>query len=386
MKLNKWKIYSNWVPTFVAILLIPLLFSAIGTNKAYSQDIQRQVNYCTITKTFCAIPACIEESQITDLDRIKMTYNDLYECVEDMISDYRLITTTYYPQMPRWENDYQYEIGKAVVFASGMFLYDHDGNEIISHENEELNENFIIPSEMIDFFGLYNQTFDIDAEDAMQKLEEGGFAVYEHEGFVIGIADEFEFAINLTDFITEMRFFSDTGTATDRILTRLHRVEHIMTDYGFIIPVKETEVTYDTLPSNIPYEITQEKSYLSYQVIDGNGDEIVSMEFTPPSYAATPQDNEQESNIGQFEEIQQRKIQMCIFPNPANNQLSVSLPFYMDKEVDITISNSVGQVVFSQHYQIGRKIDIDIRSLPAGVYVIRCSKDNKVVSKLFVKH
>ena len=389
MVYKKLKIQSNWILIFWGVLLVPLFFSTVGTNKALCQiPIQRQVNYCTVTKITCAIPSCIDTSDIIDLDRIKMMYDDLFACVEDVVSNYRLTTTTYYPQMPRWEYDYQYEIGKVVASNQGTYLYNHDGEELSFLPNEESDEEFVFPNDdFIEIFGFENGMFNITAGNAMQKLQENGFIVYEHEGFIVGITDRIEFAINLTDFITEMRFFSEgEGMGGERTLMRLHRVEHIQIDGDYIIPVKEIEVSYDTLPSRIPYEITREKSYLSYEVINGNGDVVVHVDNDPPAYGAAPQNNEQKSSIGQFEEIQQRKKELRVFPNPANKQICVSLPFYMDKEVDVTISNTVGQVVFSQHYKVGGQLDIDIHSLPAGSYVIRCTKDNKVVSKLFVKH
>ena len=91
-------------------------------------------------------------------------------------------------------------------------------------------------------------------------------------------------------------------------------------------------------------------------------------------------------NIGQFEEIQKRQTNITIYPNPANEQITVSLPFYMDKNVDIAIYNTLGVAVLSQHHAKGGEINIDIQSLQAGAYVIRCTKENKVVSKFFVKH
>jgi hypothetical protein len=368
---------------FLRVLFTALLVALqLGV---YSQ-IQRQVNYCTITKTFFAIPSCIEEDLLTDLDRIKMMRDDLYACVEDVVSNYRLTTTTYYPQKPRWENDYQYEIGKVVASNQGTYLYDHDGKERSFLPNESTDEEFVFPNNgFIESFGFENMMFDITADKAMYKLSENGFQVYEHEGFVVGITNQFEFAINFTDFIIEMRFFSDgDGTDGERTLMSLHRVEHIQKD-GFILPFREIEVTYDTLPSMIPYEITREKSYLSYEVIDESEGVIVRMHNEKAAYGATLQNNKSQNSIGRFEEMQQRKKDLRVFPNPASEQLCVSLPFYMDKEVFITISNTVGQTLFSQHYNVGGQLDIDIHSLPAGSYVIRCTKGNYIVSKLFIK-
>jgi len=175
----------------------------------------------------------------------------------------------------------------------------------------------------------------------------------------------------------------------DGTLKNLHRINYANTIDGVIIPIEETMIKYDILPSGIPYQITEVKSYLYYQVIH-NDAEIAIWGEDFPYYSdylhKSVQSSQKGGDIEQFEEIQKRQTELKVFPNPAQEQITVSLPFYMDKNADITLYNTLGVAVLSYHHVKGGEINIDIQSLPAGVYVVRCVRDYKVISTRFVKH
>jgi len=356
-----------------------------GMQNGYSQ-VKRQVNYCTVKATFCAIPACVNRDSITDLDRVRMMYNDLVECTENVIGmNNHLTITTYYPQEQRYENDYQYKIGKSVVSVEGTFLYDHEGNEL-SHSESDDDEIFILSDVYAETYGVFNSTYWSAGKDAaIQNLLNAGFIeAYEDGEFVVGILENFEMAINFDEFTIEMRYFNDG----DNVLRNLHRTSYAIVN-GYTIPIEETMVKYSVLPSGIPYQITEVKSYLYYQVIQDD-EEIVFWGEDFPYYSdylhKSIQPAKKGGDIEQFEEIQKRQTEIKVFPNPAEGQITVSLPFYMDKNVDITLYNTLGVAVLSKHHTKGEKIDIDINALPAGVYVVRCVKDYRVISTRFVKH
>ena len=84
-----------------------------------------------------------------------------------------------------------------------------------------------------------------------------------------------------------------------------------------------------------------------------------------------------DGDVKQFEEVQKRKTELKIFPNPAEEQITVELPFYINKDVDITLYNNLGMAVLSLHHSNGDYAEFDIRSLQAGFYVVRCVKNDK---------
>jgi hypothetical protein len=157
----------------------------------------------------------------------------------------------------------------------------------------------------------------------------------------------------------------------------LDRTNYTRNSDGYIIPVKNTRIHYSTLPSQIPYEITETQTYLFYQVINENntitkmGDENIF------------EDCVKNSVVG-ISAIQQQRTDIGIYPNPSNERILVNLPSYASENADIKIFNTLGVVVFQQ-YTNGEEIDIDIHSLPAGIYVVRCIKNEKIISTRFVK-
>jgi hypothetical protein len=383
---------SNFKHMKLSIFFIPLFFLMTGTKEGYSQ-VLRQVNYCTVTQTYCAIPSCVGEDSITDLDRVRMMYNDLIECTENVIDKDRYLTvTTYFPQKQRYLNDYQYKVGKSVTSVEGTVLYDHEGEEIIRNDNYD--EQFILSDEYVEVYGIYNHVFSISKDEARDKLLTGGFQeVYEDEGFLVIIDENVEIAMNFDEFIIEIRFFDGQDAEAGK-LKNLHRTNYTNTDDGNIIPVEETMVKYDILPSGIPYEITEVKSYLFYQVIQENtviaswGEKQNSYDdylYKYNDYLHKNIQNGKGGDVRQFEEIQKRKTEIQVYPNPAKEQITVVLPFYMNENIDITLYNSLGTAVLSQHHIKGEQIEFDISSLPAGFYIVRCVKNGRVVSTKFVK-
>jgi len=373
---------------FWGVLLVPLFVIAIGTKGVYSQ-IDRQVNECTITKTTCAIPACIDRDSLTGLDWVKMDNDDLYECTEKAISvDCQLTVTTYYPQMPRWENDYQYMIGKSVTTNAGTTLYAHNGEELIFRPSEESDESFILQPILCENYGLYNYTFEVARDVVITNLEEAGFYVYEQEdGFLIGVSEIAEVAMHFEKFVTETRFFNED----DRTLIGAHRINYIKTADGYIIPASETMVTYDLLPSGFPYQTTRTKTYLHYEVIQG-GEQIVKRE----NYAFLDNLDTTYTDEGDFfdyitEELANyaagnEDTTIMLYPNPANEYITIVFPEYMQEDVDIKVFNRMGYVVMTQQHNVGVEKNLYIHFLPPGYYVVRCIKGDKIISKVFIKN
>jgi sugar lactone lactonase YvrE len=76
------------------------------------------------------------------------------------------------------------------------------------------------------------------------------------------------------------------------------------------------------------------------------------------------------------------KIQVSIFPNPAYNNLTITSSGIINT---ISITNPVGQTVFSQTYNI-EKAQVNIAGLPPGVYIVKVTdSEGKVTVSKIVK-
>ncbi len=74
-----------------------------------------------------------------------------------------------------------------------------------------------------------------------------------------------------------------------------------------------------------------------------------------------------------------------LFPNPANDNLVVSCPLSVALTYDITISNMAGQILSRQTKLSGLSNQINIASLPSGVYLVSVSNSDGVSTQRFIK-
>ena len=363
---------------FLSGLLVVLFLVAVGTNKGFCQ-VQRQVNQSTLKKTTCAIPAYVDDSELSGLDWIYLERDDKEECMEHTIKGDTLTIVRYNPQKPRWENDYEYQMGKSVTSVWGTALYYHDGTEY--YRLESYNPEFILSSKDIENYGIYNTVFDMDREELINQFQTAGFQVSEQDGFIIAtIGDFVEISINLDELIYQLRFFGDEDNPFFE--EEGNKIEHsTRTEYAkinaYVIPIRDIDVRYSELPSGIPYEITDTVSYLFYQVIK-NGNTIVKTgeENIFEDCRNSVADN---TNI---KEIQQANVK--VYPNPAKERITLDLPFDGNGNVDVQIFNVLGVNVLSQQAK-GEQINIDVQALPAGVYVLKIQTDKEIITKKVVK-
>ncbi len=339
------------------------------------------VRYSTTTSTFFAIPSCVDPDSISDLDRVTMISQEpLLENFEFRIDNSnQLKTIVEYPQQQRYENDHQYMVGKSITSGVGTVLYDHEGHKLAQGIVDAPYSGFVLSDEAVESFGTYAELFNIEPSEAKIKLSEAGFLTHEEEGLLVGVNDSMEVSIDFVNFSDEIQFFSNNQ------MHMSHRVEYVEVE-GYILPVKETEITYSLLPSEISYQITKVKSYLSYTITEGESEDIVIEINEYKDEEGNPlhkSNNNQE--IQQFEEIQKRETEIMIYPNPAEKRITIVFPFYMNENVEIKIYNMIGVEVLSQYHTKGKQITMDIHSLPAGSYVVRCVKNDKITSKIFVK-
>ena len=221
-----------------------------------------------------------------------------------------------------------------------------------------------------------------DENELMNALKETYDTVYKQDGFIVWreFYDDEVYAIHLDSLIYEVRWYGDEDNPFfEEPGNNLWWVDRIMFKRvnGYIIPEKAISTYYDDedLLPGILLEVTMTYTYLYYELIDEEGNTVVK----------TGDENLFNKCMGytQIKEIQQADIK--IYPNPAKEQITIDLPFDGDGNVDVKIFNMLGVNVLSQHHNKGGQINMDIHSLPAGVYVVRCVKDGKVISKRFVK-
>lgn len=86
--------------------------------------------------------------------------------------------------------------------------------------------------------------------------------------------------------------------------------------------------------------------------------------------------------ITSVEEGEKVALNAEVYPNPAHDLLTIEGNF--GKEAEITVLNSLGSVVHTQLVN-GERAQVRMHDLPAGVYFVRVTNDNGVVTKKVIK-
>jgi len=340
---------------------VVLLLCAYGAAGQPTTTVQREVEYQTSTFKCFKIPCDKDPDSLSQLDLVYLERKPPFlRKVKFDIQDYWLRITNSYPQLPRYERDYEFQMGKSVTDKWGTRLYYHNDSMYYNLENEIENEDYLLSAAEIENYGFFNGLFGTPIAEIVDYCEDAGIPVYVWgEKLLIVQEDSLERTEIETDF--EQLYFE----------TRLYRNNvHILsdrTDYqlvnGYIIPAKSVRVHYSELLSETRYQITEVETYENYTVTGRNGDTLVDWTLQ----------NEQEFAI-------------TVSPNPADTQIVVHFSPPLDDDANLKIKNVANNIVWERTIP-AEEIDyvIDITSLESGLYTVVCVHENDTAEAGFVK-
>jgi len=359
----------NKISKYTVIIL--LLFSF----KSFCQTPYRQVLYSTNTSKVFGVPVETDMSLISNFDFAKMIAEDKIENTEMVIGgDQQLTITTYYPQLPRYENDYEFGVGKSVTYKYGTILYDHENKILSQTEEVESDPNFTIDLDAIDNYGLY-PIFEVNISDLVNLYTELGFTTnISEEGVFSAINDTLEFYLDTTKLIMETRIFKDG-------ILEVSDWKQYQTIDKYTIPLVSVLTTYDNLTKGIRLQISEIQQYLKYSIIDKDGKSIVNYETKQ-----TTKKKNDDITISQYEGLEKKISNLVVYPNPACDKIEVEVPLYISDFINIEIINTLGTIVYAEkNVKSGNKTTIDISDLKNGVYLLRCGKGGLWKTIRFVK-
>lgn len=306
-------------------LLIIFFLATIGT-KIYSQEENYRFSYYVEGEATVSIPSHIDESMLTAQDKAEIaeTGEDYYYCGKD-------------------DNLWLWDIGS-------LFKWDEETRRLWLEE----------------FFDFQN--------------------IVEQDSIVTGVREDFEerveLKINLNQLIFEQRlyiedednpFFNEDGNN----LWGINTLYFTRSNDNIIVPKKGIEIGYDELESGVPYAYTDISLYLYLKIEDESDNSTVAEVGDEELFNDC-------MGYTSITEVQKQTMDISIYPNPAREQITVNLSSFMNENIHVEIFNTLGAVIFQQNTQ-SNQIDIDINSLPAGIYMIRCGNEDKMISKRFIK-
>ncbi len=75
-----------------------------------------------------------------------------------------------------------------------------------------------------------------------------------------------------------------------------------------------------------------------------------------------------------------------IFPNPVEEMIYIQSDQLFDSNINLTLSNALGQVVLQQTEGAGKSLSVDVSSISAGVYILSLSVGDQVFTKKIIKN
>jgi len=349
--------------TMIGLVLLLCTLSAFGQPTGTSADVQRKVCYKASTVKCFAVPCGVKVDSLSPLDWVYLWAKPpLIRFSEFSIKNYWLTVTKTYPQKPRYERDYEYEMGKSITDKWGTRLYDHDGEEYSRWENEVPNEIFVVSATEIDSYGFYNNLFSVSVNEAYAQLQTLGIPVYKWGQTLLAVHTVIDSGEVETRTEMEMDFgkqYVETRTFENDVHVFTDHMEYQKTG-TWIIPAKQKTVRYSELPSEIRYQITETETYLSYQVSSGSDNVLVDWQMP---FAITH-----------------------ISPEPAQDTIEVHFSIPVEGVVTAEIKNEANyEVLILADTVSGEEMVVDITSLDTGNYTIICHYENETAQATFTK-
>ena len=362
--------------TTIVRMLIGITLLIFMIPPIFCQLPKKVVSYTTLQQQHFSIPPHIEIGQVNSLDYNKMISQDKTVSTEISIDrrNNPTITTVYYVS-PRHFNDYENEITKSVTGNGETTLYDYN-NQVVhrTQHNPEESMEIILRDEDVKKYGVFNDFFRNNPTVMYNNLYQMGFDVRHlvSSNTIIAISEEVEILLNYREYIYEIRYFEDREF-----------IQSVTSYYqnfqGILIPHSTVTNSTSVLEGGIQMLTTTIVTYLEYRVVDEEGKDIVHF---ISKEEIEPRRNLQ---IGSFEEVQKRDLQLKVFPNPTSDQVTVLIPFFMETGSTIEIINTSGTTIYKNEQIKGSSYLLDVSSFTNGIYLIRCSGNGEQVTTKLVK-
>lgn len=355
------------IGTILFILMIPPIFGQLP---------KKVVSYTTLQQQHFAIPNNIEIGQVNRLDFNKMISQDKTVSTEISIDRRNNPTiTTVYHVGPRYFNDYENEITKSVTGNGQTILYDYNNNEVKrTRHNPEENMDIILRDEDVKKYGVFNDLFRNNPQIMYNYFYQMGYETryLAHSNTIIAISEEVEILVNYHDYIYEIRYFEEREF--------VQSVTSYYQDFqGVLIPHSTITNSKSVLEGGIQMLTTTIITYLEYSVVNEEGKEVVhfiSKEEISPKRSM---------QIGTYDDVSKRDLQLKVFPNPSADQISVMIPFFMENGFTMEIISTAGITMYKKEQIVGSSYQLDISFLTNGIYIIKCSGNGEQVTTKFVK-
>ena len=371
----------------ITLFLFFIGYYAVGQSvfSLYSeQDTQGsrlKIKSSITVQQFFAVPMDVDATQLGDLDFAVMTPKNHGESIIETIgdnNDLTIIKLLEHPEtcIPSMFDD----ITGIKLDIEGVRLYGPNGDEVYAllNDSDEI-ANYTIAEQELYSYGLYNSWFGMQNNASIDSIinhfSNEGFTTEWEDGVLLAVNDTLEVEIDFEYLVYEERYFENDTI----VLISQKRFSDINGKY---IPLQDITIRYNFLPSSgIKYQIGEVKTYNYYEIINNLAESVVVYGSSNGVYSISSG----EGAVFQYQEIEKHNHQLTVYPNPTTEVLHVELPFNITGKINVEIYNIVGQLISRTELIAQKTLNINTEKLPKGSYIIKCSSDKNVASKIFIK-
>ena len=371
----------------ITLFLFFIGYYAVGQSvfSLYSeQDTQGsrlKIKSSITVQQFFAVPMDVDATQLGDLDFAVMTPKNHGESIIETIgdnNDLTIIKLLEHPEtcIPSMFDD----ITGIKLDIEGVRVYGPNGDEVYAllNDSDEI-ANYTIAEQELYSYGLYNSWFGMQNNASIDSIinhfSNEGFTTEWEDGVLLAVNDTLEVEIDFEYLVYEERYFENDTI----VLISQKRFSDINGKY---IPLQDITIRYNFLPSSgIKYQIGEVKTYNYYEIINNLAESVVVYGSSNGVYSISSG----EGAVFQYQEIEKYNHQLTVYPNPTTEVLHVELPFNITGKINVEIYNIVGQLISRTELIAQKTLNINTEKLPKGSYIIKCSSDKNVASKIFIK-
>ena len=371
----------------ITLFLFFIGYYAVGQSvfSLYSeQDTQGsrlKIKSSITVQQFFAVPMDVDATQLGDLDFAVMTPKNHGESIIETIgdnNDLTIIKLLEHPEtcIPSMFDD----ITGIKLDIEGVRVYGPNGDEVYAllNDSDEI-ANYTIAEQELYSYGLYNSWFGMQNNASIDSIinhfSNEGFTTEWEDGVLLAVNDTLEVEIDFEYLVYEERYFENDTL----VLISQKRFSDINGKY---IPLQDITIRYNFLPSSgIKYQIGEVKTYNYYEIINNLAESVVVYGSSNGVYSISSG----EGAVFQYQEIEKHNHQLTVYPNPTTEVLHVELPFNITGKINVEIYNIVGQLISRTELIAQKTLNINTEKLPKGSYIIKCSSDKNVASKIFIK-
>jgi len=227
-------------------------------------------------------------------------------------------------------------------------------------------------------FAPTNSTLETNYIRGSQDIENGGVWLYVSAfGYQVGLEDQDSLYLTIMNE-PEVNLGPDTTICDDQTFMATPEVS----DASFVSWTTNGDGTFDSPTS-------ENATYTPGSQDLANGEVLLTLSATPTAPCQETDADElllsftvctDIANVESVEEI-------TVYPNPSQGVINVNLTGVKAEEAQISVSNAAGKVIYSSNVRVeGSSVNekIDLSSQPEGVYLVKTTVNNEVVTRKVV--